>query len=209
MKMWLTGCCVAAVLVTGCGLGVDIHVPVDYEKLADKISNFEVGKAAFDPDDPLLAKRMILMNGHLNIVNAGTICRQMVYLDEQSATEPVTLMINSEGGDGRAFQCIANMMKLIEAPVDTINVGLCGSAAATIFQSATGKRYAMKDSIFMIHAYSGEPKEMVKKLSDIQNELFARRSNLPEGWLPMTDKYHYFTAEEGLEYGFVDEIVKD
>ena len=38
-------------------------------------------------------------------------------------------------------------------------------------------------------------------------DLITRKSNLPGPWFPLSEEPIYFTAEQALEYGFIDEIL--
>jgi ATP-dependent protease ClpP protease subunit len=99
------------------------------------------------------------------------------------------------------------MIKSIESPVDTVNIGLCGSSAAMLIQSATGKRYAVKNTAFIIHNPKGKPEDLVKMYVKLQNELYKECCKLPEEWFPLEDKEYTFSAEEAKKYGFVDEVI--
>lgn len=190
-------------LTWGCSVNLD---SVNEHQLAEEFRNYEIAAPTFDRNDPLLEKRVIMLNGSINFANAQTICKKLVYLDGRSTVEPIKLLINSGGGDGTGYMTITNTIKSIDAPVDTVNIGLCGSAAAMLIQSATGKRYAQKDTAFLIHDVSGNPKELKDIYSTFQEELYRSRCNLPADWLPLKKEYT-FNAQDALKYNFVDEVV--
>lgn len=198
---------IAAVLLLLCISGCSVILDsVDEEELASQLRNFEIGQPAFDPDDPLLQRRAILISGEFNFSVSQTVCRQLAYLDQQSPSQPIHLLINSTGGDGKTFQAITNMINSISAPVNIVNYGMCASYAATLIQSATGKRIAQKDTIFLIHDVSSNHDDFKKFYSEQQLQIFKTKCNLPADWLPLKKDYT-FTAEEALNYNFVDEVV--
>jgi len=196
----------ALCLLTLSGCSVRVGYQINYEQLAAELHDHEVGKASFDSQDPLLQKRMILLCGGFNDSTAQTICQQLAYLDAQSKTEPIKLLINSRGGMGNAYLTISNMIKSIDAPVDTVNIGFCGSAGAMLIQSATGKRYAQKDTAFLIHDVKGGSKELREIYSQLQKDLYKSRCDLPEEWMSLKKDYT-FTTKEALEYNFIDEVI--
>lgn len=192
-------------LLTGCALRLE---GLDFENLAYELKSFEVGKPHFDCNSPLMKERIVLLQGSINFSRSSVICESLVHLNEQNPDEKATLLIHSKGGDAAASLPVVNMIKSIEAPVDTVNIGWCCSAAVPIFQSATGKRYAYKNSIFLLHALKGKPKQLTAKMSKLYTEIIRKKSNLPEEWFPLSDKLIIFDADEALEYKFVDEIIE-
>ena len=195
------------VSVSGCTQSRTLDVGNLTEDFAKELRGYEVGKPGFDPENPLLKKRIVLITGPLNFSVAHTVCEALAYLDEQSKTEPIKLLISSWGGDGMAYVTVANMVKSVGAPVDTINISFCGSAAVTLFLSATGNRYALEGSYFMIHDGSGKPPELVETFNKLQEDLFRSKCELPSDWLPLKDQEFLFSAKEAKEYKVVDEVL--
>lgn len=101
------------------------------------------------------------------IVYDGMVRKVDEFLNEAGG-KPVTLKVNSPGGDYFAGNTIRNMLMEYEGEVTTVNYGLAASAAANIFL-AGDKRQIFKDSELMIHgvlamAYGNA--EDFKKLAD-------------------------------------------
>ena len=200
---------ILAILVLSCIVnGCATHTSqIDSEELAQALRSFEIGKPRFDPANPFLKKRVVLLSGELNFAVAQTICEQLVYLDDQPGKQPIKLLINSGGGDGTAYVMIRNTMKSLQAPVDTINLSLCASSAVMLFQSATGKRYALEASAFIIHEPKGSPAKLVKMYREEQEELLRTRCRLPTDWLPLKGRQFVLSGEEALEYEFADAVL--
>jgi ATP-dependent Clp protease, protease subunit len=177
--------------------------------VGSNVSVSDLGRPAptFDPDNPLLKERIVFVSGQINNSVANAACEKIAYLNEQSGTEPIKLVINSGGGDTTAYLAIANMMKSVSAPVDTINISFCGSAAADLFLSATGKRYALQDSVFLIHDCRGQSAKLVKIYSKLQEDLLRSKAQLPSKWLPLKNQEFVLTAKQAEEYKLVDQII--
>ena len=76
----------------------------------------------------------------------------MLYYDNIDHEAPINLYIHSNGGDVAGLSNIYDVMQMIRAPVKTILLGKCYSAAAVILAAGTkGERYALKSSKVMIH----------------------------------------------------------
>lgn len=197
------------VLVLCSGIcGCRMNCTEDYEGLAGQLHDYQLGRTEFDANDPLLKQRIIFISSYFNRAMASAVCTQLVYLNEQSTTEPITLCINSGGGDTTAFLAIRNMIQSISAPVDTVNTGICGSFAVDLFLSATGKRYCVKDSAFIIHEPYGEPSELVKIHTTLQENLFRSKCELPKGWLPINSRQFVITDEDSKKYKICEEIIE-
>lgn len=162
----------------------------------------------FDPNAPLIQRRIIFVNGWFNDALAHSICTELIYLDSQSNTKPITLCINSGGGEAMAFLAIRNMINSISAPVDTVNMGFAGSSGALLFLSATGKRYCLKDSSFILHEPAGRPKELRDQISRLQEELLRSRCQLPADWLPIKSRQFFITDHDAITYKICDEIIE-
>ncbi|MBM4104232.1 MAG: ATP-dependent Clp protease proteolytic subunit [Planctomycetes bacterium] len=198
---WTLVLCTA---VCGCMANFSPH----YDDMAKQMYNYNIGRADFDANDPMLGRRIIFISSGFNSAMARMICTQLVYLDAQSKTEPITMCINSGGGDGTAFLAIRNMMQSISAPVDTVNVGMCGSIAVDLFLSATGKRYCVKDSAFIIHEPRGTPADLVKNYTMLQEDLFRSKCEFPKNWLPVKSRQFTITDEDAKKYKMCDEIIQ-
>ena len=132
---------------------------------------------------------------------------------------PIRLHINSYGGS--AFAGLAGMDEILsvskEVPIYTIVDGCCASAAT--FLSVVGtKRFINKHAFMLIHQLSGiawgkyeELKDemiSIEKIMKMIKDLYAERTNLPEKKIDEILKHDiWFTAEECLQYGLVDEII--
>lgn len=163
---------------------------------------------------PEAGRGYLVLSSSVSAQMALDAVKKIVALDSDPNVQRITMIINSNGGEAGALRTIYNAMRLSHKPVDTVNIGNCYSAACAIFAGATGKRYACKDSHFMVHS----PKLIrgsARKYEDVlefevsffQKALRAH-SHLPDEWFPLTSKHRFFSAQEALQYGFVDEVIE-
>lgn len=168
----------------------------------------------------LLKNRIIYLDRDINS-DTSIIAPQLLLFNKQSTTEPISLWINSNGGDIYNFFAIYDAIQAIEAPVQTVCYGLVASAAAVLLASGTpGMRLIYPNSHVMIHQIqigemSGgtgtqleiEAKE-IKRLKNKLSEILARHTRQPMAKIRRDcelDKY--LSATDALEYGIVDKII--
>ena len=132
--------------------------------------------------------------------------------------QDVTLNITSYGGDVYAMLGTIDYFKSLPVKVNTHCVGACMSAAAVILACGTGKRTMTENSTVMVHegsAFEGGKtsdvlkgadhlKKLQKNINRILGEVTKKDSSFWEG---VSKNDCYFTAEECLEYGIIDEII--
>jgi ATP-dependent Clp protease protease subunit len=100
-----------------------------------------------------LAKhRVLFVAEDVGDVMAAQLSAMLLYLDNQDHNEPIEIYIHSNGGAVTGLANIYDVMQMISAPIKTICIGKCYSAAAVILAAGTpGERYAFKNSSIMIH----------------------------------------------------------
>lgn len=169
----------------------------------------------------LLENRTILLSSEINQYDATTIAGLFLVLNAENSKKPITLIINSPGGAIEGFLAIYDMMQLVEAPIKTVVLGDASSAAAMLAAAGSkGLRYSTQNAYIMIHqiqlgAGSGSTTEVememkaCKKINKRVLEILARHVEKPYRKVQRDCKQDkYMTAEEALEYGIIDEIIK-
>src|SRR5579885_2726764 len=126
-----------------------------------KIENEELDLASlFKPKEEYIERtyaelakhRCIFISEDFTKEMAAAIIGLLLYYNNQNGTEPITIYINSNGGDGSALSSIYDTMNLISAPIETVCMGKCYSAGAFLLAAGTkGMRYIFKHSQVMIH----------------------------------------------------------
>ena len=152
---------------------------------------------------------------------ATAIIAQLLFLDAQDPDKDIYMYINSPGGEVNAGMAIYDTMNFIHADVQTIVIGLAASMASVLASSgAKGKRFMLPNSQFMIHQPSGGAQgqqteiaiaaEEILKTRKKLNEILAANTDNPYERLERdTERDHWLDAEESLEYGLVDKIMKN
>jgi ATP-dependent Clp protease, protease subunit len=132
--------------------------------------------------------------------------------------KPVTLLVNSPGGEVIAASMIRSILQEYPGQVTADIIGLAASAATILVTGADHIR--MRESaLFMIHDPSGlaigtidEIKQFLDILKTVKDSIVATyqtKTKMDPGKLGkmMTDET-WMTAQEAKDYGFVDEVVK-
>lgn len=176
------------------------------------------GERSYDIYSRLLEDRIIFLSGEIDDAMANTIVAQLIYLESDNPTKPISMYINSPGGSVSAGLAIYYTMKYIRCDVSTVCIGMAASMAAVILSSGTpGKRYCLQNSEVMIHQPLGGMQgqasdikihaEHILKLKNKLNKILAQNTGKPLSVIEQdTDRDNYFDAEEALEYGLIDRI---
>ena len=133
---------------------------------------------------------------------------------------PVTVFINSPGGEIFSGFAIFDMLNFISCPVTTIVTGFAASMGSILSLAAEkGRRYAMPQAKIMIHqpllmGYQGRATECeiqareILKTRDHLVKLYAEQTGKNREEIKKAlDRDNWFTAEEALEYGLIDKVV--
>ncbi|KAG5528081.1 hypothetical protein RHGRI_028872 [Rhododendron griersonianum] len=180
-----------------------------------------------DPTDMLLRQRIVFLGNEvwgmtqIDDYTADFIVGQLLYLDAEDSTKDIKLFINSPGGSSTAAMGIYDTMKLCEADVSTICMGLAASMAAFILATGTkGKRFCMPNSRVMIHrpeGYAAEEEEEVC-IASIEGlyhglkqiKILSRVTGKPVEQIERNSRNGFFMNPwEAKEYGLVDEVIDD
>lgn len=166
----------------------------------------------------MLKTRTILLSGEVNKELSEKIIRNLILMESESDT-PISIMIDSPGGDADSGFAIFDMIRFIKVPVHTIGVGLVASAAALILLAVPReRRIALPNSHYLIHQpLSGmrgvateieiHAKEVAKLKAKI-NKLIAEETKRPLNKVSReTERDYWLDAEEAVAYGLVDKIV--
>ncbi len=178
------------------------------------------GERAFDIYSLLLKERIIFLGTPINDQVANLIIAQLLYLDREDSEKDINLYIHSPGGVIYAGLAIYDTMQLIKSDVSTICVGMAASMATVLLcAGARGKRYALPNSTIHLHqplgAAQGQATEveiMSRELSrskTILHNILARHTGQPiEKIARDSDRDFFLSAEQAVEYGLIDQILK-
>ena len=179
------------------------------------------GERAYDIYSRLLKDRIIMLSGPIEDDMANSIVAQLLLLDAQDSTKDIYLYINSPGGVVTSGMAIYDTMNFIKADVQTIVIGMAASMASVLVSSgAKGKRFGLPHSTVMIHQPSGGAQgqqteiqiaaEEILKTRKMINGILAENSGQPIEQIERdTERDHYLTAQEAVDYGLLDGIMEN
>ena len=177
------------------------------------------GERAFDIYSLLLRERIVFLNTPINDRVANTIIAQLLFLEREDPDRDINLYITSPGGVIRSGFAIYDTMKLISPDVSTICLGMAASMASFLLAGGTkGKRYALPNSTIHTHQAMGGAQGQasdieiaareILRLERQLNTILAENTGQPyEKVAQDSNRDFYLTAEEALEYGWIDEIL--
>lgn len=174
----------------------------------------------------LLQERIICLNGAIDDTVSAAIVAQLLWLESDAPEKPITMYINSPGGEISSGLAIYDTMTYIQSPVSTVCVGAAASMAAILLLGGEPKkRYALPHSSIMVHqplgGTKGQASDIVIYATQIQriraqvNEIVRRHLNGAFGFEKydsqtvndMMERDKYLTAEESKDAGIIDEIL--
>ena len=178
-----------------------------------------LGLERFDMRDEMLACRELELCGPVDAESVADIIRGLRHLQKADPAAPITLFINSPGGEVQSGLALYDVMSAISCPVRTVCLGLAASMAALLF-IAGDTRDMLPHSRVMIHdpligAGAGGSALSVKaraddlmRIRDITAGVIARHSGMSiERVFELTASDTYFEAEEAVEAGLADRVI--
>lgn len=177
------------------------------------------GERSYDIYSRLLKDRIIFLGEEVNETTASLTVAQLLFLESEDPNKDIHLYINSPGGVITAGMAIYDTMQYIKPDVSTICIGMAASMGAFLLAGgAKGKRFALPNSEVMIHQPSGGAKgqateieiaaENIIKTKKKMNTMLAEFTGQTyEKVAADTERDHWLSAQEALEYGLIDEII--
>ena len=178
------------------------------------------GERQYDIFSRLLKDRIIFIDGEITDAAADLVVAQLIFLESEHPEKDINIYINSPGGSVTAGLAIYDTMQYISCPVSTICLGQACSMAAILLASGTkGKRSILPNARVMLHQPSGgaegqatdiivanrELQRIKKATTDI---LVHHTGKSEEEILKAIERDFYLTADEALEFGVVDSVVR-
>ncbi|MCX2949553.1 MULTISPECIES: ATP-dependent Clp protease proteolytic subunit [unclassified Lentzea] len=167
----------------------------------------------------LLRERIIVLGSQVEEGIANQITAQLLLLAAEDPEKDITLYINSPGGSVTAGMAIYDTMQLIQPDVATYAMGLAASMGQFLLSAgAPGKRHALPHARILMHQPSAGvggtaadiaiQADMLTRTKREMAELIAEHTGQTlETITRDSDRDRWFTAQEALEYGFVDRVV--
>lgn len=168
--------------------------------------------------------RIVFLPSDVDEESAALIKASLLKLFYANRKEDITLLITSDGGDVTPGLSIIDAIHHIQAREGKVIGQVWGHAesmACDVLQVCDLRR-ASSSSILMVHGgwsdYSGLDIEgmqaeakVMKNMTDYMLEIYASRTKKPRTYWKTVMKRknpRYFTSEEALEVGIIDEITE-
>jgi ATP-dependent Clp protease protease subunit len=184
------------------------------EKTDDFVSADDKIESAF------LENHIHFINGDINEDSVGKAIRWIIF-ENSKGNEPLTLYVNSDGGNLPDAFALIDVMRMSKVPIRTIGIGSICSSAFLIFAAGTkGHRLIGQNTTVMCHQFTesseGKFHDLKTKLKENQRmndrmvSLLVECSNLIERevktkLLPPSDVW--LSADELVELGIADSIL--
>lgn len=182
------------------------------------------GERSYDIFSRLLKDRIIFLGEDVNPTSASLVIAQLLFLESEDPDKEIFLYINSPGGSITDGMGIVDTMNYIKCPVTTICVGLAASFGVVLLANGEkGKRFATPNSEILIHqpliggqggGISGQATEIkihadhMIRTREKLNKLLSEKTGQPIEQIEKdTERDHYMSAQEALEYGLIDGIM--
>ncbi|MBR4110978.1 MAG: ATP-dependent Clp endopeptidase proteolytic subunit ClpP [Clostridia bacterium] len=178
------------------------------------------GERSYDIFSRLLKDRIIFIGDEITDVTASLVVAQLLFLESEDPEKDIHIYINSPGGSVTAGMAIYDTMQYIKPDVSTICVGMAASMGAFLLSAGKkGKRYALPNAEIMIHQPLGGAKgqasdvkihaEFLLKTRDKLNKMLSENTGKPLEQIEKdTDRDNFMTADEALNYGLIDKVMR-
>ncbi len=178
------------------------------------------GERAYDIYSRLLKERIVFLAGPIDDIAANSIIAQMLFLASKEPKKDIQLYINTPGGSVTAGMAIYDTMQYVKPQISTVCIGLAASMGATLLAAgAKGRRFALPNSEIMLHQVAGGVRgqateieitaKQILKIKDRLNKILAKHTGQSLTRIEKdTDRDFYLSAQEGKEYGIIDEVIK-
>lgn len=169
-------------------------------------------------ESTLFKHRTLTLFGEITKDVAQRTAERLLSLSFES-DDPITMFIGSPGGHVESGDTIFDMIGYVKPTVRVVGTGWVGSIATHIYLAPEREhRFCLPNTRFLIHQPAGgfggdatdieiHAREIVKTRERI-NRIIAERTGQPlEKVAEDTDRDHWMSAEESLEYGLVGRII--
>ncbi len=180
-----------------------------------------LGIQRFDIRDEMLAARELELFVPVDAESVACIIRGMLHLQKADPTAPITLFINSPGGEVSSGLALYDTMQAVSCPIRTVCLGLAASMAALLF-IAGDTRDMLPHSRVMVHdpligggvggsALSVKARaDDLMRIRDMTAQVIAHHSGMPlEKVLEITARDTYFEADEAVAAHLADRVIRE
>lgn len=178
------------------------------------------GERGYDIFSLLLKERIIFLGAPIEDTIANLAVAQLLFLQREDPEKEISVYVNSPGGSITAGLAIYDTMQLISAPVSTIAVGMTASMGTILLcAGAKGRRYGLPNATIHIHQPWGgvqgqavdieiEARRILRERERL-NQILSKHTGQPlERIIQDTDRNYWMSAEQAVEYGIIDEVLR-
>jgi len=169
--------------------------------------------------DRLLKERIIFLGSEVTDQVANRICAQLLLLAAEDPERDIYLYINSPGGSVFSGMAIYDTMQFVSNDIATTAMGMAASMGQLLLcAGAKGKRYALPHARIMMHQPSGgiggtasdiaiQAEQMLYTKRMFQERVAFHTGQTQQQIEADSDRDRWFTAQEALDYGFIDKVI--
>jgi ATP-dependent Clp protease protease subunit len=168
----------------------------------------------------LLRNRIVFLGTPINDQVANLTVAQLLHLSNEDSEAPITMYINSPGGQVYAGLAIYDTMQMVPNPISTVAVGATASFGTMLLTAGTkGQRYALPHATIHMHqplgGAQGQASDIeiqareILRLKERLNVLLAYHTGQSVETIENdTNRDFYLDAHGAAEYGLVDQVLE-
>ncbi|KAJ2782646.1 hypothetical protein GGI15_002844 [Coemansia interrupta] len=178
------------------------------------------GERSFDIFSRLLKERIIMLNGPVNDTMSSVIVAQLLFLEAEDPSKPISMYINSPGGSVTAGLAIYDTMQYIQCAISTLCTGQACSMGSLLLTAGTkGMRFALPHATVMVHQPSGGAEGQASDIAIHAREILKTRERLNGIYARHTgqqievveramERDNFMTPQEALAFGLIDRVLE-
>jgi len=176
------------------------------------------GERSFDIFSRLLRERIVFVTGQVEDGMASLIVAQLLFLESENPSKPISMYINSPGGVVTAGMAIHDTMQYIKPRVSTVCIGQAASMGSFLLAAGEpGMRIALPNARIMVHQPSGGAQGKASDIEIQAREILRIRARMNDLYVKYTgqsmtdiekamDRDTFLEAEEAMKFGIVDKV---
>lgn len=160
----------------------------------------------------------MFVTGQVEDGMASLIVAQLLFLESENPSKPISMYINSPGGVVTAGMAIHDTMQYIKPRVSTVCIGQAASMGSFLLAAGEpGMRIALPNARIMVHQPSGGARGMASDIEIQAREILRIRQRMNDLYVKYTgqslteiekalDRDTFLEADEALKFGIVDKV---
>lgn len=194
------------------------HDPITGQLVPVVVESTSRGERSFDIFSRLLRERIVFVTGGVEDNMASLIVAQLLFLESENPSKPISMYINSPGGVVTAGMAVHDTMQYIKPQVSTVCVGQAASMGSFLLAAGEpGMRIALPNARIMVHQPSGGARGMASDIEIQAKEILRIRARMNDLYVKYTgqsladiekalDRDTFLEADEALKFGIVDKV---